>query len=212
MESFLNLTTLDTSVDPETAPAILAANTAGVEKNNSANVAMSAGQLEEAIALHRQALALKVRAYSEASVQAGISFNGLGEACLKAGKLQEAEEALLKALKVREETAYGGLGLGPRLDAAATRDELAALSEAQGNFDRARMLRRKGAEKGEMLCGNYQCPVNAMLGLDKLSACASCTSVLYCSKKCQAQDWRSRHKPLCQAHSRASKSSSTTEV
>ena len=155
MEPFLNVTVLSRDTDPDTYSAMVAANTVAVEKNNRANAAKQAGLLDEAITLHREALALKVRAFSEASVQAGISFNGLGEAYLKAGKLPEAEEALLKALKVREETAYGGLGMGPDLDAAATRDNLAGLREAQGNFEDARAIRLKGAAKHQILCGNY---------------------------------------------------------
>ncbi|KAK7752084.1 hypothetical protein SLS62_006050 [Diatrype stigma] len=155
MRPFLNLTVLDDSIGPDKMAALTAANTIAVEKNNRANVAKDRGQLDQAMALHREALALKVRAYSEASVQAGISFNGLGEACLQAGQLAEAEQALVKALKVREETAFGGLGMGPAIDAAATRDNLAQLREAQGDFEDARLLRLKGAEKNEIMCGNY---------------------------------------------------------
>ncbi|KAI1255327.1 hypothetical protein MGN70_003392 [Eutypa lata] len=212
MEPFLNVTVLSRDTDPDTYSAMVAANTVAVEKNNRANAAKQAGLLDEAITLHREALALKVRAFSEASVQAGISFNGLGEAYLKAGKLPEAEEALLKALKVREETAYGGLGMGPDLDAAATRDNLAGLREAQGNFEDARAIRLKGAAKHQILCGNYYCPTNAMFAQDKLSACASCRAVFYCSKGCQARDWRDRHKPLCKARAAAAAGQSSSAV
>ena len=151
MEPFLNLTELNTDTDPDTLSAMIEANTLAVEMNNRANQAEEVGEVDEAIALHREALALKIRAFSEASVQAGISFNGLGEA----GRLPEAEEVLLKALKVREEKSHGGLGMGPRLDAAATRDNLARLREAQGNFEDARTIRMTGDRKHEVLCGNY---------------------------------------------------------
>jgi hypothetical protein len=77
----------------------------------------------------------------------------LGEACLSAGRLDDADHALTRALKIREATAAGGLGLGPRLDAAATRDNLAALREAQGRFDDAKALRLMGREEKEILCG-----------------------------------------------------------
>lgn len=155
MRPFLNLTVLDDSIGPDRMAALTAANTIAVEKNNRANAAKDMGRLDEAIALHREALAMKIRAYSEASVQAGISFNGLGAALLQAGQLAEAEQALVKALKVREEKAHGGLGMGPGIDAADTRDNLARLREAQGDFEDAKLLRLKGAKKNEIMCGNY---------------------------------------------------------
>lgn len=158
MEPFLNLTGVDDNTDPDIVSAIMEANTVAVDKNNCANLLDQAGQLDEAIALHREALALKIRAFSESSVQAAISFNALGEAYLKAGRLPEAEDALLKAFNVREGKP-NGLGMGPRLDAAVTRDNLARLREAQGNFEDARATRMKGDKKHEVLCGNYHVSV-----------------------------------------------------
>ncbi|KAJ7072808.1 hypothetical protein C8F01DRAFT_972386 [Mycena amicta] len=190
-------------MDQATHDAIIAANTTAVQKSNKAQVAKSAGRFDEAIALHREALALKVAAYSEASVQAAISLNGLGEACISAGRLPEADEALTKALKVREAGDMGGLGLGPRIDAAVTRDNLAALREAQGRFDDARALRLAGDPKDQIMCGNDKVSflLPSVRGADcpsQLQACSACRSVFYCSKACQAQDWKKRHKPLCQ--------------
>ncbi|KAI0149992.1 hypothetical protein F4776DRAFT_604111 [Hypoxylon sp. NC0597] len=109
---------------------------------------MRAGRFDEAISLHREALALKLRAYPEFSIQAGISYNGLGEALFRAGRLDEADECFQKALAVRE-------AKGPAQDVAATRDNIGALREAQGRLDDAREIRLKGAEKKQMLCGNY---------------------------------------------------------
>ncbi|RYO75957.1 hypothetical protein DL766_007732 [Monosporascus sp. MC13-8B] len=160
---------------------------------------MRSGRLDESIALHLQALDLKLRAYPKLSIQTAITSNALGKTYLRAGRLEEAQESLLKALKARKDQTHGGLGLGPRLDAAATRENVAALREAQGDFEGASEMRLKGAANGEMLCGNYNCP-KSMLPRDKLKTCQACTSVLYCDRECQAADWRSRHKPLCKAH------------
>ncbi|RYP63742.1 hypothetical protein DL769_006869 [Monosporascus sp. CRB-8-3] len=198
-DDFFNLNTIDPRLDASAQAAIIEANSTAVGLSNEAQHAMRSGRLDESIALHLQALDLKLRAYPELSIQAAITFNALGETYLRAGRLEEAQEPLLKALKVREDQTHGGLGLGPRLDAAATRENVAALREAQGNFDGARVMRLKGAAKGEMLCGNYNCP-KSMLHRDKLKTCQACNSVFYCGRECQAADWKSRHKPLCKAH------------
>ncbi|KAI0423501.1 hypothetical protein F5Y09DRAFT_327247 [Xylaria sp. FL1042] len=153
---------------------------------------MKMGRFEEAIALHREALALKLQAYPESSIQVAITHNGLGEAFLRAGKLTEADEVLHKALLVRETD-------GPDLDAAVTRENIGALREAQGRFAEARDMRLRGAEKGHMLCSNEHCPKEGMLPRSELEACAACKAPFYCGKECQKQDWQERHKALCRA-------------
>ncbi|KAI1413220.1 hypothetical protein F5Y13DRAFT_189583 [Hypoxylon sp. FL1857] len=178
------------------AMALTIANSEAVFISNRASQALEAGRFDEAVSLHQEALTLKLRAYPEFSIQAGISFNGLGEALMRTGRLDEADECFQKALAVRE-------AKGPAQDAAATRDATGALREAQGRFDEAREVRLKGAAKKQMLCGNYDCPTNKMSGLDKLSACSACKAVFYCSKSCQKQDWTNRHKPLCKARNAA---------
>ncbi|OTA79905.1 hypothetical protein M434DRAFT_381562 [Hypoxylon sp. CO27-5] len=197
----INITAINTNAPGarSRAVAVTLANTEAVFLSNDGEQAMRAGRFDEAISLHRQALALKLRAYPEFSIQAGISYNGLGEALLRAGRLDEADECFQKALAVRE-------AKGPAQDLAATRDDIGALREAQGRFEDAREIRLKGAEKKQMLCGNYDCPTNRMSGLDKLSACAACKSVFYCSKSCQTQDWKNRHKPLCKGREATSQS------
>lgn len=42
---------------------------------------------------------------------------------------------------------------GPRQDAAATRDNMARVLEARGDFAGAREIRLKGADEGRTLCG-----------------------------------------------------------
>lgn len=146
-----NITLLAPDVD---STVFIEANTTAVDKNNAANLASEARRYGEAISLHKEALELKLRAFGEESVQAAMSFNGLGEVYLKVSKLNEAEEVFAKALKVRDNAEFGGLELGPRNDAAATRDNIAQLREAQGRFEDAREMRLKGANKGETMCGN----------------------------------------------------------
>lgn len=139
--------------------AIIAANTTAVTLNNQAGQASSTGNHTLAISLHNQALPLKIAGYGPDSIQAAITFNALGECHLKAGNLDQAEENLLKALRVRDNKAWGGLELGPRNDAAASRDNYAQVLEARGgreNFGRAREVRKRGAERGETMCGCYE--------------------------------------------------------
>ncbi|KAI0596312.1 hypothetical protein F4775DRAFT_594363 [Biscogniauxia sp. FL1348] len=144
----IHFTHLTPDMDEAMLGNILDANMDAVSSNNDAYSAMRAGRLDEAIKLHKKALALKLRAYPESSTQVGVSLNGLGVALFRAGKLEEADNALEKALAIREQH-------GPALDAAATRENMAALREAQGRFDEAREMRLRGDKKGQMLCGNY---------------------------------------------------------
>ncbi|KAI3392471.1 hypothetical protein diail_5663 [Diaporthe ilicicola] len=129
------------------------AGVAAIEKNNAANIAKNAGRYDEAIRLHTEALQLKIRLYGEQSIDAAFSFNMLGDACLAAGKVDEAADALEKALKVRDDVAFGGKGAGPRIDAAASRDNMARVLEARGDLPGAREIRLKGADKGHTICG-----------------------------------------------------------
>ncbi|KAI1376903.1 hypothetical protein F4677DRAFT_459641 [Hypoxylon crocopeplum] len=181
-------------MDAAEIEAMVNANTDAISLSNAAGAAYRSGQYDEAIRLNQQALALKLRAYPEASVQAAISLNALGESLLGAGRLQEADEAFAKALPVRESE-------GPGLDAAVTRDNIGALREAQGRFADAREIRLRGQQSSKMVCGNYNCPTIKTFALKELHACGACGSVFYCSKGCQVQDWAKRHKPLCRAHS-----------
>ncbi|KAI0384030.1 hypothetical protein F5Y04DRAFT_293441 [Hypomontagnella monticulosa] len=164
-----------------------------ISLSNQASLAMEAGQIDKSIKIHRRALSLKLRLFSETSLEASITYNGLGTALIRAGRFDEAEEFLQKAFNVREPD-------GPREDAADTRDTIAALREAQGRFEEAREMRLKGSEKNEIMCGNYKCGINRLYALTELKACSACKSVFYCCKKCQAEDWKARHKPLCKAH------------
>ncbi|KAI2463224.1 hypothetical protein F4781DRAFT_134500 [Annulohypoxylon bovei var. microspora] len=171
-----------------------------IDRSNAASAALKAGRVDEAIALHKQALELKLLVNPESSPVTGVTFNGLGEALLRAGRLEEADESFSKALAIREEH-------GPDADIASTRDNMGELREAQGRFAEAREVRLRGAAKKMIMCGNYDCPTNKTCGLDQLSACGACQSVFYCSKSCQKMDWTKRHKPLCQARGAAAQAS-----
>ncbi|KAI1755491.1 hypothetical protein F4782DRAFT_488727 [Xylaria castorea] len=151
-----NYNAITPDADNATAGMLVGANTTAIFKSKDASRAMQMGRFEESISLHREALELKLRAYPESSIQAAITHNGLGEALLRAGRLDEADEVLQKALAVRERG-------GPDLDAAATRENIGALREAQGRFGEARDVRLRGAEAGHMLCSDEHCPKTEML-------------------------------------------------
>ncbi|KAK0624895.1 hypothetical protein B0T17DRAFT_255845 [Bombardia bombarda] len=193
------IATTITLVDPATTQAsvITAASTTAIALSNQASQLSASGLHAKAIRLHTQALALKLQAYGDDSVQAAVTYNSLGEDYLMTGQLDEAEFVLRRALRVRDD-GDGGLGLGPRNDAAATRDNLAQVLEARG--------------RGGVMCGNIQCatPGGAMMSKDELMVCGACKCVFYCSVDCQRQDWLDRHKPLCKAYLKSVKRSSVS--
>lgn len=154
-EIYSNLTEIGPNTDRAHLQAMMEANTTGVEKNNEGNIARKLGDFSRAEKLHREALVLKIRGFGEESIQAAISFNTLGETYLKMGpsKLDDAEKNLKKALRVRDDKAFGGLEMGPRGDAAVSRDNMGRLFEARGKMDEARAMRLRGAPKGEIMCG-----------------------------------------------------------
>ncbi|ROW00327.1 hypothetical protein VMCG_07239 [Cytospora schulzeri] len=205
MEAFHNMT----AFPPGTSPNSLLE---AIQKNNAANLASEAGRHDEAIALHKQALEAKVRDHGEESVHAALSLNSLGEEYLEVGRLDEAAQCFRKALRVRDDVAFGGLELGPRNDAAATRDNMGRVLEARGDFEGAREIRIKGADKGHTMCGCVNCltPGGAMLTRQKLKTCGGCRSVFYCSAACQKKDWTSRHKPLCKKYTASRAAANST--
>lgn len=88
--------------------------------SNQALQAEAVGNMAQAIELHNQGAALKIRTFGEESVEAAVSLNGLGECYLQTGDLAKAEENLLKALRVRDDRKAGGLGKGDRSVAGCT--------------------------------------------------------------------------------------------
>jgi tetratricopeptide (TPR) repeat protein len=105
--------------------------------NNEARRLSSLGQHDEAIRLHFHAIPIKSHACGDDSVEAGVSWQGLAEALLAINKLPEAKEALDKVSSCRDAAGLTKglrniqtfkirctLGLGPRVDAAVTREYL----------------------------------------------------------------------------------------
>ncbi|KAI1258976.1 hypothetical protein F5Y18DRAFT_321557 [Xylariaceae sp. FL1019] len=197
------MTTASPGMTRDEAYALFERQMEGVNKNNEGNKAYQEGRFEDAVRLHREALAFKLGQHDKDSIQVALTHNALGEALLKAGELDEADELFEKAIRVREREATkyraeeksGADAL--ELDAAATRENIGALREAQGRFEEARTIRLEGAAKGGILCSNAKCPQVGPLALSELNACGACKAPFYCSKRCQKADWKERHKPLC---------------
>lgn len=122
-------------------------------KGLAANVAKRAGRYDEAIRLHTEVLEAIVRVHGERSFISALSFNDFGETLLVAGRLDEAADAFAKALVVMDDQEFGGMGLGPRVTAAMSRDNMARVLEARDDFPGAREMRLKGADKGHTRCG-----------------------------------------------------------
>lgn len=167
-----------------------AAYMALVQQSNEAVALVKAHKLAEAEALLRDVLARKPSAGFDA-VSIAVTQNALGEALRQRGQLDEALELLKLALEVRErDDAQKGVTFALR-DGNITRDELAKVFEAKGDCPSALATR----EPGKRICSSETC--NAM-DYKELLACARCKCVFYCGKECQRQDWKARHKPLCQ--------------
>lgn len=66
--------------------------------------------------------------------------------------LDEAEDYLKKALAVRDEAPYGR-GLGPRFDAAVSRENMARVYDKRGNLLEAKGIRKRA---GEICCDYYK--------------------------------------------------------
>ncbi|OJT04665.1 hypothetical protein TRAPUB_4459 [Trametes pubescens] len=144
--------------------------TSGVGLNNQALQLERQGDLQAAERVHLQAIQVKEAGLGTDHFTTAVSYNGLGELYLKMDRLDEAEEYLNKALRIRSHS-------GPKADLAVTRDNLGRLHEMRGDMQAAQDIRLQGASDNNIACGNY-------------------TAILYCSKRCQTADWK-RHKKFC---------------
>lgn len=136
----IHINTINTHTSVLQASNLMLANGTTVQYSNQAVAASSAGDNATAAHLHQQAIALKLKAYNNDSTQLAISYNGLGEALLALERLEEADVALVKALHVRDNQVFGGLGKGPRFDAGVTRENVVQLREAQGRLNEAKQM------------------------------------------------------------------------
>ncbi|KAJ0118383.1 hypothetical protein J7T55_009166 [Diaporthe amygdali] len=188
------------------------------------------GQFTLAIISYKRTLEGKTRDYGEDSTQVALTAHNLGETYLKAKRLDEAKECLEKALRIRsahhlsQNSSQGTEDAiqSARKDAALSRDTLGRLYEECGDFEAAKDIRRAGLDAGQILCGServmagpqfhylglhllislsQQCPTIELLDQKSYRTCGECGTVFYCCRDCQVEDWRLRHKQLCQRHS-----------
>ncbi|KAI0756962.1 hypothetical protein C8Q80DRAFT_67951 [Daedaleopsis nitida] len=161
---------------------------AGVQLQNDALRLERQGDFTGAEQKYLQAIRVKESGLGTNDITTALSYNSLGELYLTMTRLDKAEEYLNKALRVRERA-------GPPSDLAVTRDNMAKLYEMKGDLGAAEKMRLQGAPDN-IACSNFNCS-NISIRLSDLSKCATCKSILYCSRPCQVADWK-RHKKYCQ--------------
>ena len=130
-----------------------ASTTAGINDavalGNRAQQLSSIGDHEGAAQLHRQAITIKIAVNGANSIQVALSRNALGEELLRLGRLEEAEEELKEAVRIRE-----GAPPDNAFDAAVSRENLAQVYEVKQQWEDARKIRFRN--KDEMACSNYE--------------------------------------------------------
>ncbi|KAI0669871.1 hypothetical protein C8Q78DRAFT_976432 [Trametes maxima] len=162
--------------------------TDGVASNSQALRLERQGDLQGAERAHLEAIRTKEAGLGPNHFTTAVSYNGLGELYLKTERLEQAEDYLKKALRVRRES-------GPKADLAVTRDNLGRLYETKGDLRAAREIRCEGVADSNIACSNYNC-ANLSNSLGTLSQCSACKAIFYCRRTCQQVDWR-RHKKYC---------------
>ncbi len=100
---------------------------------NDLGLTVSARSAEEAVALHRRALAARTAFFGERHQTVAESWHDLGSALYRSGEYREAESCLRKALALRRERA----GINDRVT-AETLDNLGAVIQALGRGREAR--------------------------------------------------------------------------
>ncbi|CAH0479490.1 unnamed protein product [Peronospora belbahrii] len=126
-------------------------------------------------------------------VSIALTKHELGSVLRRLGALDEALELLTAAFKVRDCTdKAAGITIALR-DGNLTRDEIGKVYEAMGDYTKALDIRQPGTR----ICSNETCEALDYTD-NELHACSRCKCVFYCGKICQWQDWKTRHKSVCQ--------------
>jgi len=109
--------------------------------------AMNAKNWDYAIALNTQMRENQLRVYRPDSAPIAGTYGSLAAILSEAGRLDEAEEAVEKALAMYAAVEdYNEMGLA--------RETLAQIKELQGKFEEAREVRLRVKERREMSCAN----------------------------------------------------------
>lgn len=132
----------DITINP--SPAAARALSEGVSLNNQGRARLNQGDYEGAERFYRRALELKLAGLGVNNSSTALSYNALGEAYIKLGRLDEAEDHVKKAVSIAMEC-------GPSWDLAYYRENLGVVYEMKGDLKMANEIRRRGASDG-ILC------------------------------------------------------------
>ena len=132
-----------THINP--TPAYAMVMTEAVQNNNEGLALKESGQYEAAEKKYLKALDLKLKHIGENAITTALSHNALGELYIAMNRLDEAENHLQLAVKIRNAG-------GPTFDAATSRENLAIIYEMRGDLVAAKKMRKS---TGKFACGNY---------------------------------------------------------
>ncbi|CEG50206.1 Zinc finger, MYND-type [Plasmopara halstedii] len=149
------------------------------------------GKLREAEKIFRDVLTRKPAAGFD-DVSLALTQHELGGVLRQFGDLDAVLELLTKSLAVRDRADDKACISIALRDSNITREEIAKVYEAKGDYIKALQMR----QPDKRICGNEVCETIDYSD-DELVACSRCKCVFYCSKTCQRQDWKSRHKSFC---------------
>ena len=168
----------------QASPALQRGLQDGVRLNQEARELSARGDYAGAERLHTQALSVKLKNLGMNHASTAISYNALGEVCIKLRKLDEAEDYLKKAVGI-------GDTFNPPFDRAYYRENLAQVYEMRGQLAKASDVRLESAPD-HMICSYEnvcvvcpcckpylmvtmtQCPTTALFRRQDLSMCSRC--------------------------------------
>lgn len=103
------------------------------------------GRYADAERLHARSLQLKAGSVGLQHVSVATSYNGLGEAQMNLGRLDEAEDNLRKAITFRE-------AFNQVYETACSKESLAQVYEMRGDLAQAKEFRKQWGGKEIMVC------------------------------------------------------------